>query len=324
MTQSPGHRKTELLDPKLDLVFSKLFGAEQNRNLLIGLLNAVLQPPEPIVSVELLPTHDQSLEVDGKPIVLDLRARLEGGEQIDVEMQTRGHPALRERGLFYWGRLYTGQLQRGTPYPELRRCVVIFIMDFVELEGERFHSIFQARERHGAELLTDHFELHFVELPKLPARWASAGGNDEPSLAAWCRFLSASADEELELLAEQDPILKQAKHALEQLSADPALRLQAEQREMSLQLWEAGMAKVRRDGVDEGRVEGREEGRVEGREEGRVEGKVTLLLRVLTLKFGELSPETVQRVRAASEASLDSWSERFVTATALDDVFAPP
>jgi predicted transposase/invertase (TIGR01784 family) len=302
------------LDPKLDVVFLRLFGAEQNRDLLIGLLNAVLRPPQPIVSVELLPTHGNTLEleVDGKPIALDLRVRLEGGEQIDVEMQTRGHPALRERGLFYWGRLYTGQLQRGTPYPELRRCVVIFITDFVELAGERFHSVFQTRERHGGELLTDHLELHFVELPKLPALWAAADGSDEPSLTAWCRFLSATEDDELELLAQQDPILKQAKHALEKLSADPEVRLQAEQREMALQMWEADVAKVRREGIEE------------GREEGRVEGKAAVLLRVLALKFGQLSPQTAQRVRLAPEASLDSWSERLISATALDDVFAQP
>jgi predicted transposase/invertase (TIGR01784 family) len=221
-------------------------------------------------------------------------------------MQTRGHPALRERGLFYWGRLYTGQLLRGAPYPELRRCVVIFITDFVELAGDRFHSVFQARERHGGELLTDHLELHFVELPKLTARCAAADGSDEPSLAAWCRFLSATGDEELELLAKQDPILKQAKHALEKLSADPEVRLQAEHREMAPQMWEAGVAKVRREGI----------------EEGRVEGKAALLLRVLSLKFGPLSPEALQRVRTAPEALLDSWSERLISATTLDDVFA--
>lgn len=89
-------------------------------------------------------------------------------------MQTRSHPALRQRGLFYWGRLYTGQLLRGSPYPELRRCVVIFITAFVELAGERFHSVFQALERQGHEPLTDHFELHFVELPKLTALRAVA------------------------------------------------------------------------------------------------------------------------------------------------------
>jgi predicted transposase/invertase (TIGR01784 family) len=199
-------------------------------------------------------------------------------------------------------------LQRGTPYPELRRCVVIFITDFVELAGERFHSVFQARERHDGELLTEHLELHFVELPKLPALWAGADQSAEPSLAAWCRFLSATEDDELELLAQQDPILKQAKHALEKLSADPEVRLQAEHREMALQMWEAHVAKVRREGI----------------EEGRVEGKAALLLRVLALKFGQLSPQTAQRVRMASEASLDSWSERLISATALDDVFAQP
>jgi predicted transposase/invertase (TIGR01784 family) len=216
-------------------------------------------------------------------------------------MQTRRHPALRERGLFYWGRLYTGQLQRGTPYPALRRCVVIFITDFVELTGDRFHSVFQPRERQSGELLTDHLELHFVELPKLQA---AAGGTDEPSLTAWCRFLSATEDEELELLATQDPMLKQAKHALEQLSADPDARLQAEHREMSLLMWEVSATK--------------------GREEGCVEGKVALLLNLLTQKFGEMSPETLQRLKAAPEASLDSWSQRLLPAATLDDVFTQP
>jgi predicted transposase/invertase (TIGR01784 family) len=154
-----------------------------------------------------------------------------------------------------------------------------------------------------ATLLSDHLELHFVELPKLQA---AAGGTDEPSLTAWCRFLSATEDEELELLATQDPMLKQAKHALEQLSADPDARLQAERRETSLLMWDVSATK----------------GREEGREEGRVEGKVALLLNLLTQKFGEISPETLQRLKAGPEASLDSWSQRLLPAATLDDVFA--
>ena len=193
-------------------------------------------------------------------------------------------------------------MQRGAPYPDLRRCVVIFITDFVELAGERFHSVFQALERHGHEPLTDHFELHFVELPKLTALRGVAAGSDEPSLAAWCRFLSATEDDELELLARQDPMLKEAKHALEKLSADPEARLQAEHRETSLLMWDAGMAKVRR--------------------EGRVEGKAALLLDLLAVKFGQLPPDAVQRVQRAPEASLDSWSKRVLSATTLDDVLA--
>ena len=41
-----------LLDPKLDVIFKLLFSHERNRNLLVSLLTAVLDPPEPIVGVE--------------------------------------------------------------------------------------------------------------------------------------------------------------------------------------------------------------------------------------------------------------------------------
>jgi hypothetical protein len=115
-------------------------------------------------------------------------------------------------------------------------------------------------------------------------------------LTAWCRFLSATDDEELELMATQDPMLKQAKQALEQLSAAPA-----ERREISLLMWDVSATK--------------------GREEGRVEGKAALLLNLLTQKFGEISPETLRRLKAAPEASLDSWSQRLLPAATLD-VFA--
>jgi predicted transposase/invertase (TIGR01784 family) len=311
-----------LLDPKLDVVFWMLFGAERNRALLLALLNAVLSPPAPIVSVEVQRPELAALDVDGKQVALDLCVRLASGEQIDVEMQTRSHPALRERGLFYWARLYSGQLPRGASYSELRRCVVVLITDFIELPGSPFHTVFQARDRHAGALLTEHFELHFVELPKLSG---SDAGSDEPALAGWCRFLSATANEELEALAMQHPILDQAKAALEDLSADPNARLWAERREQALLLHEAGVAKARREsheqGLAEGRSEGLAEGRSEGLAEGRAQGRSELLLQLLALKFGEQPVAVVDRVRQASEEDLIRWSERFVFSESVDRIF---
>ncbi len=300
MAQSGGRLAT--LDPKLDIVFWMLFGAEQNRALLIALLNAVLRPLVPIDSVEVLPVQPETIAVEDKQIALDLRVRLQNGEQVDVEMQSRRHPALRERGLYYWARLYSGQLLRGAPYVDLVRCVVVLITDFVELSGSRFHSVFCVQEVHGGDPLTDHLELHFLELPKLSS---ALDRNDEPNLAAWCRFLAAGADEDLEELAMENPIFKQAKDALERLSADPDARLRAEQREMALLTYEAGLTKVRR----------------EGRAEGRVQGKAALLSRQLTLKFGQLPAHVAQRLADATETELDRWSERVLSADALEGVF---
>ena len=288
------------LDPKLDIVFWMLFGAEQNRHLLISLLNAVLRPPVPIQSAEVEHAEPERLGVDDKSIALDVRVRLANGEQIDVEMQTQRHPALRERALYYWARLYAGQLQRGSAYTDLRRCVVIWITNFNELPEPRFHSIFSVREARSTASLTDHLELHLLELPKLRD---ALDGNDEPSLVAWGKFLSATADEDLETLAMENPVLKQAKDALDRLSADPESRVRAEQREMALISYELGLSAARR--------------------EGRVEGKAELLKRLMTVKFGALPVSVTGRLASASDGELANWADRMLSATTLESIFEP-
>ena len=62
-------------------------------------------------------------------------------------------------------------------------------------------------------------------------------------------------------------------------------------------------------------------GRDEGLAEGRAEGAVTLLSKLLTLKFGTLDDATAQRLRGASTTELERWAERILSANALDDVF---
>jgi hypothetical protein len=47
-----------------------------------------------------------------------------------------------------------------------------------------------------------------------------------------------------------------------------------------------------------------------------------LLTRQLAQRFGDLSPETVERIRHASGDTLELWGDRVLTAQSLDDVFA--
>lgn len=300
-----GRRKT--LDPKLDIVFWMLFGAEQNRGLLISLLNAVLNPPVPIEAVEVLHGQPERFAVNDKNISLDVRVRLQNGEQVNVEMQSQRRPAIRERALYYWARRYAGQLQRGESDVQLRRCVVVLIANFAELPSKRFHSTFQVQERDSGEVLTSHLELHLLELPKLPS---AIDRNDEPNLALWGRFLSAAGDEDLEKLAMEHPVLKQAKDALDRLSADELAQIQAEHREMALLTYEAGMAAARHEAQEAGRQEGRQEGEAE------------MLLRLLTIKFGPQAAGVAERLAGASHGELLRWLERVLSADGIDAVFA--
>jgi len=291
------------LDPKLDIVFWMLFGEERNRALLISLINAVLRPPLPIEAAEILSPEPERSTVGDKAIALDVRVRLANGEQIDVEMQSQRRRALPERILYYWARLYAGQLSRGEGYDALRRCAVVLFANFPMLAGQRFHSIFGACERHDGEVLTEQLELHVLELPKLADGLA---GNEERSLELWGKFLAAATDDELETLAMTDPLLKTAKDALEGLSADPLARIRAEQRETALRAYQFEMGAAWH----------------EGKAEGRAEGKAEMLRKLAGLKFGALSDAASQRIATASEAELDGWIEGVLSADSVASLLA--
>jgi predicted transposase YdaD len=66
----------------------------------------------------------------------------------------------------------------------------------------------------------------------------------------------------------------------------------------------------------------REVGREAGRIEGRREGEAEMLLRLLHLRFGPLPAEVTIRVTTADPETLFRWSERVLSAPALEAVFA--
>ncbi|MBI4703473.1 MAG: Rpn family recombination-promoting nuclease/putative transposase, partial [Deltaproteobacteria bacterium] len=155
------------LDPKLDVVFKLLFAQPQNRELLVSLLTAVLQPATPIVEVSVLNPEVPRMVARDKGAVLDLLVRLGDGSLVDVEMQTRSRPGLRARAAYYWARMLASELRRGQDYERPRKTVLVLLLGQRELRTERFHCIFQLREVREHELLTELCEIHTVELPKL-------------------------------------------------------------------------------------------------------------------------------------------------------------
>ena len=80
------------LDPKLDIVFWMLFGEARNRTLLISLLNAVLQPPAPIETVEVLHPEPERPGALDKAIALDVRVRLRNGGKPQSPAATEAAP----------------------------------------------------------------------------------------------------------------------------------------------------------------------------------------------------------------------------------------
>ena len=57
--------------------------------------------------------------------------------------------------------------------------------------------------------------------------------------------------------------------------------------------------------------------------DGERKAERRVLLKLLRKRFGELPAAVVARIEAAEVPELDAWTERFVTASRLEDVLGP-
>ena len=240
-----------LLDPKLDIVFKLLLTRPGKERVLVSLLTAVLHPPVPIATALVLNPELLGEAVDDKHVVLDVLVVLEDGRRVDVEMQMRRHAGVRRRALMYWARLFESQLGQGDAYDQLQPVSSVFLLGESWLPGDRFHSIFRLLEVHDHGLFSDAIELHTVELTKL-LTMNDDERKHERDLVRWGAFLTAKEEAALEALAQEDPIMREAKEALEELSADPQVRYWAERRALGQKLHRFELAEERRLGVKEG------------------------------------------------------------------------
>ena len=88
-------------------------------------------------------------------------------EHINIEIQLKDEYNMIKRSLYYWSKLYEGQLENGENYQKLSRTICINLLDFNLLNHDKFHSAYRLKDCETNEELTDVMELHFIELKKM-------------------------------------------------------------------------------------------------------------------------------------------------------------
>jgi predicted transposase/invertase (TIGR01784 family) len=86
---------------------------------------------------------------------------------------------------------------------------------------------------------------------------------EEQRLALWGKFFSAKSDEEVEAVAKEDPMIKEAKDILAQLSAKPSAQEMVRQREHAMRMYNFELAAAKEEGMDIGEAKGKAEGKAE-------------------------------------------------------------
>ena len=220
-----------LLPPKMDFVFKRIFGNENHPNILISFLNAVLNPVDPIKSVNLKDTTIEKSHLEDKYSRLDVKAMTNKGEHINIEIHLKDEYNMIKRSLYYWSKLYEGQLESGENYQKLSRTICINLLDFNLLNHSNFHSVYRLKDCRTNEELTDVMELHFIELKKM--KDVQRVEDVKSKLEAWLYFINQPDSELVQELEKVEIEIKEAKAELVRLSGDRKERERYEKRRES-------------------------------------------------------------------------------------------
>lgn len=185
----------ERITPRVDLAFKKIFGVEENKDLLISLINSIVSKEDQIVDVTLLnPYNPQNFRND-KLSILDIKALGESGKRFNIEIQITDEADYDKRALYYWAKLYTEALQASQDYSSLNKAIGIHILNFTSIpEINKYHNVFHITEKNSGLLYFKDLELHTIELNKF-----SNNPNEEladilkkvgNSLDIWSAFLT--------------------------------------------------------------------------------------------------------------------------------------
>jgi predicted transposase/invertase (TIGR01784 family) len=275
----------ELLDPRNDFIFKKIFGSESNKDVLLAFLNSTFREAgePPLVEITLMNTFTDKDSPSDKQSVLDIKARTAEGKLINIEMQLFNPYNMEKRTLFYWSEMYYHQIQKGDSYNLLKKCVTINILNYSCLPNDRYHNVFHLREDHTSIPLTDDIEIHVMELTKLEKHPVPVEGG----LVNWLLFLKGVDKPSWEALTVNEPMLKKAMDTLEFLSQDAATRMEYDAR-----------MKYLRD--ETSRIEG---AKAEGKAEGITEGKLIMARELLAL---DIDISTIAKASGLSEQEVRS------------------
>ena len=243
-----------------DLYFKKLLGDDKRKKLTLSFLNSILNKDEQeyFTDIVFLDKDNEPSTIDGKLSKLDIRANLNDGTQVDIEVQVCPFKLMAERSLYYWSNMYSGQLEKGAEYKKLKKAIAINLLNFDYLKDEQdWHNIYNLLNVKSHNKLTDHIEIHFLELPKFKLKDMRKIKTSE----AWLAYFSGRyTKKEMEEITMNTPAVKEAIEFEDTFLQDKIERRAYEQREKAIRDYYSYINAYKEEGLQEGLQEGIQEG----------------------------------------------------------------
>ena len=296
---------SDMINPRVDVAFKKIFGVEENKDLLMSLLNSIISKEDQVDQIELLNPYNERNHPKEKLSILDIKARNKiTGTHFLIEMQVSDETDYHQRSLYNWARVYAAQLASGSEYETLQKTIAIHILNFTFIDYKKekgwkeehlskYHHCFTLQDKVTKVEVFPDLEIHTIELSKFE-------GLKEKNLDHVLLKVKTMLDTWVALLTRYDlldakklpkeidfPEIKKALKVMREM------KFNEEEREMYnmhldfLRMESSAFKKKFLDGKLAGIEEGMEKGKILGIEEGELKGKLEIAKNLIAKGFDE-------------------------------------
>ena len=251
----------QFLPLKMDFVFKFVF--TNDLGALASLISSILFPngDKKLEVIEIISSEIIPIFKNGKRTFLDLKLLCkilpsEDENYIQVELQIAEQSGYIQRSLYYASGLIQHQLKAGESYFQLTPIIQINILDFSPLPGESIVSRFLLKEKDSNTILTEDFQMIYVELPKFQITEIEDLQTESDIWFYLLKNIQTLTEESRMEILKKKPDLKNAFGVLEMYSSDPEKQREFEERLRADENYAYELAVKYEKGIEKGIEEG--------------------------------------------------------------------
>lgn len=279
-----------------DVFFKALLGSEERKTLTLNFINAILnrEGSNAFTSITFSDKEIVPPRIDGKLSFLDVLVKMDDGTRVHVEVQVLMDEYMVNRSLYYWGRIYSRELEKGDLYGDLRPVITINLLDFNQFpQYQTYINTYHITNDDTHDILTNHLEMHFIELKKIHISDIKKLKRSE----RWIAYFSPNfTDQERRSLAMSDTAIQEAMDYEKQFATNNELKSAYWEHERTMRDIASALYSREKAGQERGERIGQERGEKIGDKTGR-QALSTLIQKLLQ----EGRKEDVDRVLQDNE-----------------------
>ncbi|WP_304354563.1 Rpn family recombination-promoting nuclease/putative transposase [Brachyspira innocens] len=245
-----------------------LFSSPDSNLILLDFINSIMLDSnmKTFRSVEILTPFNYKENYEDKETIADVKCITQNGTVVIIEIQLQGNSRFPERILYYWASNYSKLLKHGEKYDALTPVISINLLNFNLDDSNNIHSCYMIYDTINNRLLTDHLQIHIIELKKFQYNLL------QPDLNCWLKFFTMKEKDNKELimsdLVKEKPIMEEVQKRYNNFIKNRLMMNEYDKREAYLYGNQIMLEEERRLGIEEGIRQGIRQGIEKGIEQG--------------------------------------------------------